>query len=116
MNKTERYKNITDEALLNECKVDTFRSGGAGGQNVNKRDTAVRLTHKSGMVVKCTDERTQGRNKRIALKRLREKLLESLREKKTRTHTHTPTYAHMTRLDKKKAHGQKKSNRKKVVW
>jgi len=61
----------SDEDLLAECEVETFRSSGPGGQNVNKRDTAVRLRHTpTGIVVTCQRERSQYRNKQIALEEL----------------------------------------------
>jgi protein subunit release factor B len=67
----------TNEELLRECEVETFRSGGPGGQHVNKVETGVRLTHlPSGVVVSCREERSQHRNKSNCLRRLREKIVE----------------------------------------
>ena len=64
-----------DEDLLRECEVSTFRSGGPGGQHVNKVETGVRLAHApSGVVVTCRDSRSQHRNKMSCLRKLREEV------------------------------------------
>ena len=58
-----------------DLRIETFRGSGAGGQNRNKRDTAVRITHiPTGIVSTAQDQRTQGQNKKIAFRRLAEKL------------------------------------------
>ena len=73
------FKDVTipdsDEALLAECRIETFRAGGPGGQHQNKSETGVRIVHvPTGVRAIARDERSQLRNRALALARLRVKL------------------------------------------
>ena len=103
-----------DGTLLAECRVETFRAGGPGGQHQNKTESGVRLTHlPSGISVIARDSRSQHRNRRIALIRLRATLEEAAREDEPRVPTKTPRREKRKRLEEKRRRSDVKRSRKK---
>jgi peptide chain release factor 2 len=71
------------ELKMEDVRIDTFRSGGKGGQNVNKVETAIRMTHEpSGIVVQCQSQRSQHQNRELAIKMLKARLYEKQQDEK----------------------------------
>lgn len=102
-----------DDALLSQCRVETFRAGGPGGQHQNTTESGVRLVHEpTGERVEARDERSQYRNKKLALGRLRERL-EALNETpEERIPTKVPKREKRKRLENKRRRSRKKKLRK----
>lgn len=103
-----------DEALLAECRIETFRSGGPGGQHQNKTESGIRLTHlPTGISATARDSRSQYRNRRTAIARLREAIAEELREETPRKPTRVPKREKRKRLEEKRRRSAIKRARQK---
>lgn len=102
-----------DEGLLAECRVDTFRAGGKGGQHQNTTESGVRLVHRpSGVRVESRTERSQHRNRQRALGRLREKLEALNATDAPRVPTKVPRAEKKRRLEHKRRRARTKDLRK----
>jgi protein subunit release factor A len=102
-----------DDRLLEECRVETFRSGGAGGQHRDTTESAVRLVHlPTGVRATAQDERSQHRNKQLALSRLRDRLERRNRTKKPRRKTRVSARQKRKRVEEKRRRGRLKRLRK----
>ena len=103
----------SDEQLLAECRVETFRSGGKGGQHQNRTESGVRLVHlPSGVRATARNERSQHRNKALALARLRRKLEKRNARPTPRVATRVPEREKERRRDTKRARSRVKSLRR----
>ena len=90
---------ITIDIKPEDIRIDTYRSGGAGGQKVNKTDSAVRITHlATGIVVTCQNERSQYKNKDVAMSVLKSRLYEYYR------------------LEKEKENAKFQNDKKEIAW
>lgn len=108
----EASKAVLDR-LLRQCDVETYRGSGPGGQHRNRRDSAVRLTHRpTGLVATASERRSQHQNKLEALRRMQAKLAARLRRRKKRFATEPTTGARARRVEEKKRRGHAKTGRK----
>ena len=104
----------SDEDLLRECEVETFRASGPGGQHVNKTESAVRLRHlPSGVVVTSRAERSQHRNKATCLRKLRERVEKLNHRPAKRVPTRVPRSAKNRTLEAKARRAEVKRLRSK---
>ena len=103
----------TDDALLAQCRVETFRAGGKGGQHQNATDSGVRLVHEpTGVRVTARNDRSQHRNKAIALERLRRKLERRNVRRIPRLPTRVPPNEKRKRLEAKRRRSRAKGLRR----
>ena len=104
----------SDQKLLDECEVQSYRSSGSGGQHVNTTDSAIRLKHiPSGITVTCSQERSQYLNKMICLQKLRAKIAHLNEKPLPRVATKKPRRAKEKVLKEKKQLSLKKKLRTK---
>ena len=115
MIKPGQQKFDTDPKILKkQVIIETYRSSGPGGQRKNKVETAVRLKHlPSGLTVIATEHRSQAENRKLALERLRERLIKLNRPRKRRIPTSVSMKDIDKRIEEKKIRSKKKRLRQK---
>lgn len=97
---------LSDDALLKQCDVDTYKSSGPGGQHRNKVSSAVRLRHApSGLIATGDQSRSQHENKRLALKRLRKQIATTLRAPVDLADAPAPPLSECIHKDKRRPKG-----------
>jgi ribosome-associated protein len=103
----------SDAELLAQCRVETFRAGGPGGQHQNTTDSGVRLVHEpTGVRVVARTERSQHRNRALALERLRRRLEALNRRAAPRVPTRVPRREKKKRVEAKRRRGELKRTRR----
>ena len=108
-----RVDGLSDAELLKQCRVETFRAGGPGGQHQNTTDSAVRLTHLlSGIRATSRVHRSQHRNKQEALRKLRERIARARERKRARVATRVPRREKEARLEGKRRRSEVKRGRR----
>lgn len=112
---TNQKDHIDIRGLKKQIIIETFRSRGPGGQRKNKTETAVRLKHPpSGITVIAKEHRSQSQNLKVALERLRDRLMRLSQPKKNRIPTSTPLKAVEKREEEKRILSTKKRLRQRV--
>ncbi len=101
------------DELERESEITVYQSHGPGGQHRNRTYSAVRVRHiPTGIVVTCAETRSQRRNKRLALERLRERLVRRAHRRRPRKATRKPRHVRERELAAKKRHGRLKALRR----
>lgn len=114
MSAPERYP-LDREALARDCEVELLKGSGPGGQNRNKRETGVRLTHRpSGEVVMATERRSQAQNLEMAFQRMADRLAARMHVDPPRFATRPTRASRVRRLDAKRRRGETKALRRDV--
>lgn len=112
---SESILSLSNEELLAECDVETYRSSGRGGQHVNTTESAVRLRHRpTGTVATSQQERSQYRNKTVCLQNLRRKLERLMHTDAPRIPTRPSRSSQLRKLQAKTRRSETKQHRGKV--